>query len=501
MATAHLEVESKYDVDGRFALPDLASLPGVAAVQRQGVRQLTATYFDTEDVRLARAAATLRRRTGGTDPGWHLKLPAGSDRLELRESARTPPPAVPASLVPLVRSRTRGEPLAPVLRLRTRRYVQLLLDADGRVLAEVADDRVIAEPLPEGGPSSWREIEVELVDGDRDLLAAAGRALRSAGAKRARTASKLARALADRLPAAPAGKPSSRTAGEVAVAHIAGQLAELQGRDPQVRLGIEDSVHRMRVASRRLRSALATFRPLFDRETGDRLREELKWLGGVLGPARDAEVMHERLRTAVEGLAAELVVGPVKGRIDEELNAVYKDAFDQVIAELDGERYRRLLDALNDFVADPPYTERAHAGARRELRRRVAHSLGRVERAFAEVDAADSADQRDLRLHEVRKSAKRARYAGESVTDVFAARARAFAGRMEHIQETLGAHQDSIVARHTLFELAERADQEGESCFTYGVLHGLQAAADGDTDASCVVVRRELKQAAGHWPT
>ena len=53
MATAHLEVESKYDVDGRFALPDLASLPGVAAVQRQGVRQLTATYFDTEDVRLA----------------------------------------------------------------------------------------------------------------------------------------------------------------------------------------------------------------------------------------------------------------------------------------------------------------------------------------------------------------------------------------------------------------------------------------------------------------
>jgi len=195
------------------------------------------------------------------------------------------------------------------------------------------------------------------------------------------------------------------------------------------------------------------------------------------------------------------VVGPVKGPIDEELNAVYKDAFDQVIAELDGERYLRLLDALSDFVADPPYTERAHAEARRELRRRVAHSLGRVERAFAEVDAADSSDQRDLHLHEVRKSAKRARYAGESVTDVFAARARAFAGRMEDLQEALGAHQDSIVARHTLFELAERADQEGESGFTYGVLHGLQAAADGDTDASCVVVRRELKQAASHWPT
>ena len=194
------------------------------------------------------------------------------------------------------------------------------------------------------------------------------------------------------------------------------------------------------------------------------------------------------------------MVGPVAGRIDTELSAAYQDAYVHVIAELDGKRYIELLDALSDFVADPPFTDRGYAGARRELRRRVAHSLGRVERAFADVDAADSADQRDLQLHEVRKSAKRARYAGESVVDVFDGRARAFAGRMESLQETLGAHQDSIVARHMLFDLAERADQEGESGFTYGVLHGLQAGADGDTDANCQVVRRELKHAGGRWP-
>ena len=58
--------------------------------------------------------------------------------------------------------------------------------------------------------------------------------------------------------------------------------------DPAVRLDADDAVHKMRVAVRRLRSTLATYRRLLDRDVTEPLRDELKWLGGVLGAVRDA---------------------------------------------------------------------------------------------------------------------------------------------------------------------------------------------------------------------
>ena len=85
------------------------------------------------------------------------------------------------------------------------------------------------------------------------------------------------------------------SAGSAVQAHLAEQVAELVARDPQTRRDRRTRLHRMRVATRRLRSALATFRPLLDRTRTDPLREELRWLAGVLGAARDAEVMHARL--------------------------------------------------------------------------------------------------------------------------------------------------------------------------------------------------------------
>ena len=67
-----------------------------------------------------------------------------------------------------------------------------------------------------------------------------------------------------------------------------------------MRLDAPDAVHKMRVATRRLRSALTTFKPLFDADVVRPLGGELKWLAGELGAARDAEVMRDRVRTAVE---------------------------------------------------------------------------------------------------------------------------------------------------------------------------------------------------------
>ena len=85
----------------------------------------------------------------------------------------------------------------------------------------------------------------------------------------------------------------------------------------------------MRVATRRLRSALATFRPLLDREQTEPLREELKWIAGMLGAARDAEVMQERLTGLLSEQPVELVIGPVQQHIDRELRTAYRTAHER----------------------------------------------------------------------------------------------------------------------------------------------------------------------------
>src|SRR5262245_40050572 len=171
------EVERKYDVDWSTPIPDLNTLPGVAQVAEPVEHELGAESVDTEDLALAANRITLRRRTGGDDDGWHLKLPgSGDERDELRRPGGTSARRVPLQLARLVRVHARGRALVPVATLRTRRVVHRLLDADGAVLAEVCDDRVSAQAGDTMQDHTWREWEVELVTGDEALLDAAGQA-------------------------------------------------------------------------------------------------------------------------------------------------------------------------------------------------------------------------------------------------------------------------------------------------------------------------------------
>jgi inorganic triphosphatase YgiF len=198
-----IETEQKYDVDTEFAFPDLTGVsPGVAAARPQ-TQRLAATYFDTDDLSLAGAHITLRRRTGGSDAGWHVKLPVSQDtRRELHFPLGRATGRVPARIAALLAEWTGGRQLRPIARLETRRTVRRLLDDAGQVLAEVADDQVTGSRP--GSPdtaaweksATWREVEVELVSGTRDLLAAAGKRLRAAGAQPSASASKLGRLLA-----------------------------------------------------------------------------------------------------------------------------------------------------------------------------------------------------------------------------------------------------------------------------------------------------------------
>jgi inorganic triphosphatase YgiF len=208
----HLEIEQKFDADSDFERPDFAAVtPGVAAAAPVRHR-LSATYFDTADGRLQAAKITLRRRTGGTDAGWHLKLPAAggsadpagvSARREVHEPLECAgtdgagAPVVPVRLASRVAEVTGGLPLAPIATLVTERTVVTLTSADGTMLAEIADDQVTARRLPETAvePLRWREIEVEVPVAVPPLQQAVADRLLAAGARPAGHGSKLARLL------------------------------------------------------------------------------------------------------------------------------------------------------------------------------------------------------------------------------------------------------------------------------------------------------------------
>ena len=197
----HLETEQKYDAAADFVLPDLSGLDGRAKATGRHRYYLSATYFDTEDLDLIKNRVTLRRRVGGPDEGWHLKLPV---RKDTRQEVRLPLSAgeagtVPAQLAAQVEDITAGR-LHPIAILDTERTVVTLTGQADEPLAEVADDLVTARRLdvPGAEPMTWREIEVEAAEGAEVaglLEGAAGRALREAGARRSASASKLGRLL------------------------------------------------------------------------------------------------------------------------------------------------------------------------------------------------------------------------------------------------------------------------------------------------------------------
>jgi inorganic triphosphatase YgiF len=200
----HLETEQKYDADAGFVLPKLGSLPELGGRRAGEPRRiyLSATYFDTEDQRLIRNKVTLRRRVGGDDEGWHLKLPAGKDtRQEVHaplEEGNTGSP--PARLTARVEEITAGEQLRPVALLDTERTVVTLAGPAGDALVEVADDLVTAVRFgsADGEPMRWREIEVEVLSPGAEataLLETVGTVLREAGARPSASGSKLARVL------------------------------------------------------------------------------------------------------------------------------------------------------------------------------------------------------------------------------------------------------------------------------------------------------------------
>jgi CHAD domain-containing protein len=484
-----VEIERKYDAGEKAVLPPLDALPGVVRVDPGVEQRLEAVYFDTAGLDLSAHGITLRRRTGGDDAGWHLKLPAGQDaRREVREPPETDPETIPASLLQLVRAVVRDRPLAPVARLGTLRTVHRLRGAVDEILAEVADDQVTADRFgTEPASVKWREWEVELVDGSRDLLDAAETVLAGVGIHPAGTSAKLSRVLADQPRkgrSAPPPRPRRKgPASAILLAYVHEQVRAILEQDPRVRQDEPDSIHLMRVSARKMRSALGTYRRLLDPEAADRLRGELKWLGVSLSGARDAEVMRERLKDLIGREPADLVLGPVPHRIQEELGAEYHAAHARVLEVIGEERYFRLLDHLDAFLAAAPVHDPGSEPAHTIVAALVRKDWKRLRRDVRTAKSTPRGPGHDAALHEVRKSAKRLRYAAESALPIHGKRSARLVRATHGLQKILGQHQDSVVTRDLLRRLGIQAHLAGENAFTYGRLHALEQSIATDSQA------------------
>ena len=448
------ETEQKFLLERGRELPGADNLVtdlGSYSVERD--RQ-EAVYYDTADLRLTRAGASLRFRS---DDGWTVKLPQRQGGLLEREeivlgsSDATGPPA---EAVALVRALCRSAPLDAVATVSTDRREIRIVDRSGRDVGLIDDDRVRASARPSGA-TSFHEVEFEISpDADSELVAELVARLRKAGARPNGQLPKVVRALGEPARQAPdvvlGDRLSRRSApSDLVQSCLANGVHRLVIHDPVARRDADpEGVHQARVGTRRLRSDLRTLRPVLATARTEPLRVELKWLGDLLGDVRDADVLGEQLDEHLSAL-------PESTRRDatalrRHLERERREHLDTLRQALESRRYLALLDNLVSAVCEPPLDRVRQDPTKRD--RRVVERLARapwkrLRRAVAKLSDRPS----DPELHEVRKRAKQARYAYEATAPILGTAASRLAKELKKLQDVLGAHQDAVVAADWLY--------------------------------------------------
>ena len=480
------EIERKYDVEDGAEVPDLSSVNGIATVDIREPVDLEAVYYDTERLDLAVRRIVVRRRTGGGDAGWHIKKPAAEGRTEQHWPLGDDTGTVPDEILEPVRAWVRDRDLTPLARISTRRTAIHLVAADGTGVVEIADDEVTATDVRRGGERSWREWEVELLDGAPDteegrtaLLDQIEGVIAEAGAHPSSSVAKVARALGvnsltEVTPSAgdDAGDAAADgTASAVLLPAIAELVETFKHADPAARADAPDAVHRMRTLVRRLRSVLAAYRRLFDREVADDLRERLGRIGSALGEARDLEVQGLRAESLLDELVSS--EAEARSRLVDGARSRYDTAHQRLRDVLSSTEYYRLLDDLDAFVASPPLTDAASKPAKKVVKKVLGREVHRVRKRSDAVGAAGG--ELESQLHAARKAGRRLRYAAEIVGAAGLRRAAAAASAGVRVQDTLGEHRDSVFFGEYLVRTAERAEEDGEKTAVYAALSELSA--------------------------
>lgn len=421
-----LERELKLSPRKGFRLPEL---PG----KRLSARIFTSTYYDTLENRLARGGVTLRRRVEDRKGLWQLKFPKGISRLELELPGGPGEP--PDEMQDLLIAFTRGRRLDPVAKLRTKRAGILVRDGD-RDIAEVVLDSVAI--MNEGRVTrSFRELEVELLDGEEADLQRLDIVLRLAGAEDADGRPKLFQALDLPTPPSEVSPPKTATPHEHLRTMLRRQRDAIIRHDPGTRIGSDpEELHQMRVATRRFRAFLRAGHPLLDVEWAESLREELAWLGSALGPVRDLDVFTEYLH-AEAGLL-EPDEQRVLGRLFTSLGEERNEARSTLLEALSSERYLALLSRLDA----PPWTFPSEV----TLNEIAAGEFKGLRTAVKELGP----DPPDDELHATRIKGKRARYAAELAEATRGKPATRFISRARDFQDCVGEHQDAVIAEQKI---------------------------------------------------
>jgi CHAD domain-containing protein len=260
----------------------------------------------------------------------------------------------------------------------------------------------------------------------------------------------------------------------------------LRQHDPAARLGEVEGVHRMRTSARRLRSHLHLFRPLLEGDWADPLSAELQWLGKRLGAVRDSDVMRERLRQAAGELLDDL--GPLFATLTDRhthASAALRDA-------LESRRYRDLLGRLSEAAGNALFRDEAWERCRTAFPPLVLDVWQTLKKTGRALDLGAS----DEEYHEVRKRAKRARYAAESIAHALdpdvANDARRFACRAHAVQDVLGEHQDAVIACEEIRHAAADSPAAGPFHLAAGRLLERQEIAAREARARFFKVWRKL---------
>jgi CHAD domain-containing protein len=486
------EREVKLSAPAGFRWPAFGGQTDLTAVPLER-RQYQTSYFDTPDLRLARWGCSLRHRSG---EGWTLKLPSGADgpmlvrgEYTFEGEAGRPPDAA----LWIVAAYLRGAETKPVARLRTVRHPVRLDAADGTPMAEMVLDEV---SVLEGGRlvERFREIEVELSPPTSlETLEVILSELRSAGAVPTDPIPKYSRALGTRAwlpPEVVVGDVGPlATAGHLVRHAIAASADRYLRQEPGVRLGEDpEAVHQTRVATRRLRSDLRTFAPLLEDAFARELADLLRWLGGLLGGARDADVLHARLKKRADSLPED--DRPAGAKLAAELTTDQHQARIHLLDGLGEDRYLAVVQSLVDAARSPRLLPESHQPADRVAPRLLGRPWRRLRRQVRALEDPPA----DEALHEVRIGAKRVRYAAEAVAPVLGRKAARFARAAAELQTILGEHHDAVVTGRLLRERSTGAPSE--VAFAAGELAGLEQAAADQARSEWVGAWKRLRKAA-----
>lgn len=487
------EREVKLAAPATFKMPAFEDLGEGIFVEPPTLDRYQTVYLDTPDFRLARWGVSLRHRSG---QGWTVKLPPviqgelivrGEHAFDGDDPAQTPPEALDP-----IRAYVRTAELRPVVRLRTVRRSVRARDLEDRQLVEITDDEV-SVLAGRRIAARFRELEVEVGEATPPgLLDEVLARLRAAGAGEPDPTPKYVRAVGPLGTQAPEivtpALPSGATAGDVVRRSIAASVTHLIRHDVVMRMDTDpEGVHQARVSTRRLRSDLRTFRSLLDPEWTRALRDELRWLGGVLGRTRDSDVLLERIRSRIDVIPT--TERPGAAQIVEVLEQRRKAAHADLLDTIRGERYVELLDRLVQAANEPALLLAADLPAAQVLPGLVRGPWKALRREVRAVGSRPT----DPQLHRIRILTKRVRYAADLVEPLLGRPARRFAVAAADLQTILGEHNDAVVAEAWLRGWAAEG-RSSDAAFAAGMLAGIERAS---ADRARRTWRRTWRRLAG----